>query len=162
MSPEDRARHEKLVAEPGIQMISQIVRLKDEPRLLILVAHGFVELMVNALIDNKLKNAKRITSDGRGFPHSTKLLLLHEVGVLDDEQYRVFSWFRKLRNRAAHEPLFELTPQDLKALRAPHSDPEHFHQTIQSLVLGYWNQHVELFGRVFIPSLHDSPAPSEQ
>jgi hypothetical protein len=92
LSAEQRASIEKIQTEPGFRMINQIVNLKDDPRLLILVAHGFVELMINALIDDKLKNAKRITSDSRGYSHSTKLLILNEVGVLEG----FFEAFKKI------------------------------------------------------------------
>jgi hypothetical protein len=155
MSAKDRASYEKLLAEPGFRMIQQIVRLKNDPRLLILVSHGFIELMINALIDEKLKNAKRITSDNRGYPHSVKLLILNEVGILDDNLYKVFDGFRKLRNRAAHEPLFELTAQDLQKLNLLHSELNNFDDTVQNLVLGFWNLHTELFVRTFMPSQHD-------
>lgn len=154
MSPEDRASLEKILAEPGFRMMQQVVNLKDDPRILILVSHGFLELMINALIDHKLKNSKRINSDSRNYPHSIKLLILNEVGVLPDKIYKAFDHFRKLRNKAAHEPLFKLTREDLAFLSPPYSDPANFHDAVVNLVLGFWNRHTELFVKVFLPSQH--------
>ncbi len=53
-------------------------------RFQVLITQGFVELLVNAVIDAKCKNAKKITSNTRDFPYSTKLLILHELGLLSD------------------------------------------------------------------------------
>jgi len=153
MSAERRALHEKLLAEPGMRMFSQLFKLKDNPRLLVLVAHGMLELMVNALIDAKLKNAKKVTSDTRGYPHSTRLLVLNEMGVLSDRMYKSLEWFRRLRNRAAHEPLFEVTAQDLQILREKYPNPDKLHKFMVDLMCGFWNQHTEIFLPVFMPTL---------
>jgi len=83
-------------------------------RSLIIVTHGFVELLINTIIDDKCKNGKdRITANNRDYPQSVKLVLLHELGLIDDRLFKILDWFRKLRNRAAHEPFFELTTKDI-------------------------------------------------
>ena len=96
---------------PMIKITREITMVKNNNRLLVLVTHGFIELLVNALIDHYLKNSKKVTNDGRSYPHSTKLLLLNEVGIIDDNLYKVFNWFRKLRNRAAHQPIFKVNKE---------------------------------------------------
>jgi hypothetical protein len=57
---------------------------------------------MNALIINKAKNGKKISNDNRSYPYSSKILILHEIGVLSDEDFKVYDWFRKIRNKAAH------------------------------------------------------------
>ncbi len=38
--------------------------VKDNTRLLVLVTNGFMELLINRLIETKTKNAKKIKSNG--------------------------------------------------------------------------------------------------
>ncbi|EKG0016988.1 hypothetical protein RZ186_003485 [Vibrio cholerae] len=83
--------------------------VKDNTRLLVLVTNGFMELLINRLIETKTKNAKKIKSNGQSFSYATKLLILNEINVISNESYEVFEWFRKLRNNSAHSPVFEVT-----------------------------------------------------
>lgn len=43
-----------------MRVFRELHNVQDNDRLLVLVTHGFLELLVNALIDAKCKNAKRI------------------------------------------------------------------------------------------------------
>lgn len=133
----------------------EMAMVKNNNRLLVLVTHGFIELLVNALVDHYLKNSKKVTNDGRSYPHSTKLLLLNELGIIDDNLYKVFNWFRKLRNRAAHQPIFQVTEADLKNLMPEeYKKPGNFYNLcIGELIGGFWNQHIPIFGPIFAPGL---------
>ena len=140
---------------PMIKITREITMVKNNNRLLVLVTHGFIELLINALIDHYLKNSKKVTNDGRSYPHSTKLLLLNEVGIIDDNLYKVFNWFRKLRNRAAHQPIFKVNKDDLKNLRPEkYKNPSNFYNLcMEELIGGFWNQHIPIFGPIFAPGL---------
>lgn len=111
MSPEEQL-HSIWTVTNGIRQLPlfktmlELRQATDSPRLLVIAAHGLVELAVNALIDLNCKNAKLITSRGRDFPHSVKLLILNELGILTDSRYKCLNWFRQLRNDAAHNVHF--------------------------------------------------------
>lgn len=139
-------------------LLTQIMRelsiVKDHTRLLVLVTHGFIELLVNALADHYLKNSKKVTSDERSYPHSTKILLLNELGIIEDSQYKVFDWFRKLRNKAAHQPIFYVTKNDLKNLSPKkYRNPKNFYYFCFEFMGGFWNQHIPIFRPKFAPGL---------
>jgi len=138
-----------------IKISREMAIVKNNTRLLVLVTHGFLELLVNALVDHYLKNSKKVTNDERLYPHSTKLLILNELGIIDDNLYKVFNWFRKLRNRAAHQPLFKLTKDDLKHIGPKeYQNPDNFYDLCMlELIAGFWNKHIPIFGPIFAPGL---------
>src|SRR5437016_4328569 len=110
-----------------IRVASDLSDLRDSPRMCILIASGFLELLTNALIDQHCKNPKTITKDSsRDFPYFVKLILLNELGLLPDDLYERLNAFRKLRNRAAHDAVFTVTEKEIQRLsRAfrPNSGP---------------------------------------
>ena len=114
-----------------------------------IVAHGFLELLVNSLIDKHCKNGAKINTDGRSYPHSVKLVLLNEMGVLNKSTYKTLNWFRKLRNRAVSKADFKISKSDLAWLPKRYREPNHFHGFCMELVTDFWNQHVETFHPVF-------------
>jgi hypothetical protein len=115
------------------------------PRFQVLITQGFVELLVNAVIDAKCKNAKKITSNARDFPYSTKLLLLHELGLLSDSSYRSLDKLRKYRNKAAHEPFFEVSGNTENGKR--------LHEVCISLICEFFNQHSSILAPIFAPHI---------
>jgi hypothetical protein len=141
-----------------MRFFQEIGRVKNDHRLLILVSHGVLELLVNSLIDLKCKNAKRIASDSRGFPHAARLLILNELGVISDAQLKAYDSFRKLRNRAAHEPLFVLKTADLAGFSDRFTDPASLYLLCTAIIGGLWNDHVTDMARRFLPSMADAVA----
>ena len=136
------------------QIFMELSVVKDNTRSLVLVTHGFIELLVNTLADHYLKNSKKVTSDERSYPHSIKILLLNELGIIEDNQYKVFDWFRKLRNKAAHQPIFYVTKNDLKNLSPKKfRDPKNFYNFCFEFMGGFWNQHIPIFRTKFAPGL---------
>jgi hypothetical protein len=101
-----------LAHNPLVVTLNHLVK-PGSHRLQVIVAHAFIELLINAFIEAKCKHGKAIASHNRDYTHSAKLVILHEVGLLTDQEFRRFDWLRKLRNRAAHESLFAITPSDL-------------------------------------------------
>ena len=131
----------------------------NNQRLLIIVTHGFIELLLNSIIDIKCKNGKNvITQNNRDFPLSVKLVILHELNILDDRLYEILDWFRKVRNRAAHEPFFNLKTSDINYANSvldrfiPNETlykPDDFFHFCALLVGTIWNENLTLMNQVF-------------
>ena len=137
-----------------LQIMQELGHLKDQHRLQIFVTHGFLELLMNVLIKAYAKNEKKISQDNRSFPYSIKILLLHELNVLNDDDYAIYDWFRKLRNRAAHDPLFKLTENDLQRIKPnKFSKIDNFHKICIDLALRLWNRHKDVLAPEFAPTL---------
>ncbi len=138
------------------------------PRIVILVAHGLIELMVNTLIESHCKNSKSITSDTRGYPHAAKLLILNECNVIHDVEYIVLDRLRKLRNAAAHEPFFNVDKYRLMQITEPLKPyfatlPGEFDKTFSSInglcstiIQSLWNSHMDVLGPVFSPEVYSA------
>ena len=91
----------------------ELIAVEEHHRSLVIIAHGYIELFLNRIIDEKCKHGKkRITKNNRDFPLSVKLTLLNELGLLDDRLFQILDKFRKIRNRAAHEALFSITTDE--------------------------------------------------
>src|SRR5258706_8857492 len=84
--------NEELSLDFFSRVMMEITKARDDDRVVVLVAHGFVELMVNTLIEVHCKNGKRIAEGNRDYPHSTKLVLLHELSLIDDELFARLNW----------------------------------------------------------------------
>jgi hypothetical protein len=121
----------------------------DEPRFLVIIANSILELYVNAVIGNSCKNGPIIITDSRTYPYGGKLVLLNEVGLLDDNQFQMLRVFKNLRNDAAHEPIFKLTRKKLepfKDLKHPGKRmdmqaPASFMFVCYYLVFGFFESH---------------------
>lgn len=99
--------------------IGELNNVKQHHRSLVIITHGFIELFLNRIIDEKCKHGRnRITSNNRDFPLSVKLTLLHELNHIDDKMYAVLDGFRKIRNRAAHEASFSITTENWQTLNS--------------------------------------------
>jgi hypothetical protein len=139
--------------QPFLNFTAQLRAVKDEPRSLVLVPNGILEVFIHAVVRERCKEGKRIAEDSRGFPYSVRLVLLHEAGIVRTEQFRALDRFRKLRNRAAHEPLFALNDEDLKGWAARKLSPADFHTVCSGLVGSVWTQFSEVLIPDFLPML---------
>lgn len=139
-------------------MFSELKRVRDNPRLIVLVANAMVELFVHALAKAELKNPKSVTSNSRDFPLSTRLIVLHEASVISAEEFKFLNWLRKLRNKAAHEPFFELQPDLFYIFDSVQRSELCAAEKLESeltLRLGmFWNAHNVILSPAFMPSLH--------
>ena len=131
----------ELKTDKLIEVFRELHIVQDYPRMLILVVHGFLEMAVEVQIKRNLKNSKKIVQDSRGYPFSTRLLILHELGILRDEEYRFLDTFRKLRNRAAHEAFFELKLSDLAHLPPCFRSPNQIYPLCTMFVRQFWDEH---------------------
>ncbi len=141
-----------------IKFSKEIARVKDNERLLVIVTHGEIELLLNVIIEAKCKRAKKI-KDSRDYPQSVKLVLLNEIGLINDHSFEILDWFRRLRNKAAHEPFFALSD----------SESDYINKTLESFPPGkaigglprfciqivgmIWNPHRKILMPVFMPSI---------
>jgi hypothetical protein len=149
-SPEEQAEVEN--RNPFLKVLASLYRMRDEPRLLVLVTHGFIELLINAIADEKCRNASKITSNSRDFPHSAKLTILHEMRVLSDHHYRLLNWFRKLRNDSAHDPFFELTPSRLDLMaNEKFREVKNLSVLCRLMLMDLWRSYDTIIGNVFMP-----------
>lgn len=139
--------------EPVFRFFQGIINVKGDPRSLILITNGFLELLIETLIKVKCKNSKKIINDSRSYPYSSKLILLHEIGVLKDNEFNVYDYFRKLRNRAAHEPFFTVTRKELDRFKGIKHSEDKLYGICVDIVGSLWNKHVEVFRPVFAPGL---------
>lgn len=95
----------------------ELSAVENHHRSLVIIAHGYIELLLNSIIDAKCKHGKeRITKNNRDFPLSVKLTLLNELGIVDDSLFNILDKFRKIRNRAAHEASFSITTAEWQVL----------------------------------------------
>ncbi len=138
---------------PIFKFLGALKEAQGDPRVTVLVAHGLIELFTNAVVDAKCRNGKRITEDSRGYPHSIKLVILNELGLLSDRQFTLYDWFRKLRNRAAHDALFEVSASDLSRFDEKFRNPSALPKICDILVLGFWNMNVEVLAPAFMVGL---------
>ena len=127
--------------------------LADHPRACIVVAHGFLELLVNILVEAKCKSGGKIVERTRDFPHSVKLILLHELGAIGDADLRALTAFRKLRNRAVHDAHFQITSNDLEIFKNTSFADAEFHVQCMVVLSILWNQNQKLFSEYFFPSV---------
>lgn len=146
---------EHLKGDLIMQVMKELSIVSKHTRLLVLVSHGFIELLINALVDHYIKNRKIVTSDSRSYPHATKLLLLNELNIISDDQYKILDWFRKLRNKAAHVPIFDVTKQDLSMMpQEKYREPSNFYELCIILIGSLWNEHIPIFGPKYSPGAY--------
>ncbi len=150
----------------NFRIMLELHNAEDMPRFLIVIAHSVLELFVNGLIKAHCKNWKIILDDKRGYTQATKLVILNEVGILDKEQFTVLRAFKKLRNDAAHETIFNLTPAQLKPFlcimpkdkKLDFEDPKNFMFICYYLVFGIFSKHKDALSK-YIDDTHSDIKP---
>jgi len=144
--------------------LAEIKSVDHSPRFQTIVTHGVLELLVNTLIEHRCKHGNKIIERTRDYPQSVKLVLLNETGLISDFYYKLLDAFRDLRNKAAHQAQFNLTPELLlpfKAIiasdrKAKLDDPRNFGLLCCEFIFGFWNSYVELFAPIFEPDLFNT------
>jgi hypothetical protein len=137
---------------------SDLHSANDSPRFQIVVTNGVLEMLVNALIENKCKNAGKMEK----WNYGVKLILLNEMGILSDKFFTLLDEFRRLRNQAAHGH-FKLTAEmlikfvDVK-MNTVMEDPKtpadfldlyNFKHLCNLLFVGFWHEHLDVFKNAF-------------
>lgn len=101
-----------MMSQQTTSLLTDLERLKDRPRLVVIVAHGLIELTVNELIRTHCKHAGEM----RRISHYRKMLVLNEMDILPDSFFNCLNRLRRLRNRSVNDPLFDPKPEDLSDL----------------------------------------------
>jgi len=145
----------RLERDPAnLSLVETVMRefelLQHHPRSCVIVMHGFIELLVNTLIEEKCKTGKKMAENNRDYPHSVKLTILFEMGLLGEEEFKKLNWFRKLRNDAAHEAVFAVTPEKLQLfVGTKFADVSHFPLLCMDIFMTLWNKYADLFSTKF-------------
>ena len=130
-----------------LQVGDEIGIVKDNPRLLVIVSHAFVEMMVKTLSDHYIPTVVLKN-------HNQRLEKLKKEKIIDDFQFSVYDWFRELRNEAAHTPIFRLSNEHYSPLRGIVNNKdlkaECFHRFSLSLISELWNKNIEILGPVYL------------
>jgi hypothetical protein len=113
---------------------------------LIILANTFLELLINILIQEKVKNKNKVV-EGNEYTYSIKLLILNEKNLIDDILFKYIDTLRKIRNKVAHEPVFNLHIEDLKDL--PIRKNEKLYNGCITIIGSLWNRHKDLFIKYF-------------
>ena len=121
-------------------------------RFRVIVTGATLELFVTTLVKHHCKKHGEKFAD---YTFGRKLLLLHEMGLLSDNRFRLLNLFRDLRNDAAHEVKFEITKATIAkfpvTLVKPENLPEHliiFH-ICGKMVFELWNENSDVLARYF-------------
>jgi hypothetical protein len=136
----------------------ELLSVEKHHRSLVIIAHGYIELFTNCLINEKCKHGKRrITENPGDYPLSVKLTLLNELNIIDDILFQLLDKFRKIRNRAAHKATFSITTAEWQILnsgldrflaneskRKP-NDLAHF---CKLLIGTLWNEHLDIMMKI--------------
>jgi len=117
----------------------------DELKLIIL-SNTILELLINILIQERVKNKNKIVN-GNEYTHSIKLVILNEKKIIDDDLFNAINIIRKLRNKAAHEPVFKLSKDDIKDL--PIRQNEKLYDGCMTVITVLWNQNKDTFTKYF-------------
>ena len=136
----------------------ELVVAEKHPRSLVIIANGYIELFINTLIDEKCKNGKNnTTKNNRDYPLSVKLTLLNELNVLDKRLFQILDNFRKIRNRAAHDPSFSITTADWGILNKgldrfilgeSKRKPNNLAHFSKLLIGTLWNEHLDTMTKI--------------
>jgi hypothetical protein len=146
-----------------LRVVRELNNVQDNPRLLVLITHGLIELLVNALVHAKCKNSNQLTESNRDFPHTAKLVILHEMELLSDFRFQSLNWFWRRRNDATHKPLFDITlaeirdqfqqvtdtiiiGEDGKPTFSVHS----LYQLCMMVIVSLWSDHSDVFAPIFV------------
>ena len=119
-------------------------------RFRVIVAGATLELLINTLIKH---HCKKHGSRFVDYSYDSKLLILHEMGILSDNRYRLLNLFKKnLRNDAAHEHKFEITKETLSKFPITITTNQEHHVVSHiciKMVTELWNEHGDVLASYF-------------
>jgi hypothetical protein len=126
--------------------IDEIQTVKKNQRSMVVITQGVFEMFMNMLAEQCCKNGKLVA----GYHCSYQLIMLNELGIVDDNQYRLLRAFNDIRNDAGHGYEFILTKKMLepfKSMKSPDEqqfdDPALFHILCFKLVFNFWNDKMD-------------------
>lgn len=132
------------------KIFKELKSIKGNDRHYILVLNGFLEILVNVLIEDKLKEPKSIIRNN----YATRLLFIYTTGLINNELYLALNVLKDIRNQAAHDPLFRVKTSDFKKLSEEYNDPTRFEFTCIEIFAKFWNKYSDLFNNKFAKNFH--------
>jgi hypothetical protein len=132
-----------------IPLYRKLDESKNDNLKLVILTNTFLELLVNILVEEKLKNSKKVLG-GNEYTYSIKLLLLNELNIIKNDLYNFILILKKMRDRAAHQVNFQITKDELNKLpKLPMNETQNlYHASV--LVLGsLWNENKDYFIKYF-------------
>src|SRR3972149_625248 len=128
-----------------IRIHKELANAKDNQRAVILIASSYLEMLVSFLVEKKCKNYKKIQKENE-FSYFYKLLLLNEIGLIDDDYYMRLEKFRNIRNELSHNPIFNLKENSIRELSNNHySKLDDLYSVCNFLWIELWNQYSDIF-----------------
>lgn len=95
----------------GSELLRQMYQL-NEPLSIVMTGHLFIESLLNKVIESKFKHSNLIL-DNREFTFNLKLETLKAKNYLDDHLYFDIKYLNSLRNKYAHNLLYDIADFDL-------------------------------------------------
>ncbi len=129
-----------------IPLFHKLGKAEDDDLKLIILVNTFLELLVNILIKERVKNKSKIVN-GNEYTYSIKLVILNEKNIIDDILFRDIDTLRKIRNKAAHEPVFKLNNDDIKDLQL--GKIEKLYDSCITIIGTLWNRNKNTFMKYF-------------
>lgn len=128
-----------------IPLYRKLDEAKNDDLKLVILAKTLLELMINILIIERTKNEKIIKNNE--YTYAIKLVILNEKNIINDKVFKFLDAFRKIRNKAAHEPVFKLEDADLRDL--PIRKNEKLYDVCITMIGTLWNQNKDIFIQYF-------------
>ncbi len=128
-----------------MKIFDEFGSVKGNDRHYILVINGFFEMLVNLLIKENLKGSSKIVKRH----YATRLLFIYTTNLITEDLYNALNVINKIRNRAAHNPLFKVEKSDLISLNITYQNSFNFKQTCLEIFTYFWNAHSSLFSEKF-------------
>jgi hypothetical protein len=133
---------------PLYRLITNIHRVRNEAQLVVIITSGYLEILIDALVEVHAPSAGRSV-------YGTKLKRLNELKVLSDHQLRLLSWYKSLRNRAAHSFEFAVTNEDMNVIKTQKlKDPTQFSVLSITILLNVIESHEKEIGEKLFPSVY--------
>jgi hypothetical protein len=129
------------------RVLIELESVKEQPRIVLVLASAFIEDMVTTLCKSYLRNPERFTR----LHFAEKVHLLVEVGRMSEERATTIDWIRLKRNKVAHSALFVLDNSHMPDWADEHhkSADKTFSLCVQ--VIGcFWNEHLEIFKDAYL------------
>ena len=86
--------------------------ISNNERAMIILGHGYIELIINVILESKYKNSNTII-DANYFKKIKKLL---SDQLIDQTVFEALNWFRLLRNKAVHNFIFSFSVKTRKKM----------------------------------------------
>jgi len=149
MNQNEIAKIAGITLKHPLMIFMREISIAGNYRFRVIVACATLELFITTLVKH---HCKKHGGKFAKSPFERKLLLLHEMGILSDNRFRLLNLFRDLRNDAAHEPKFEITMATLQkfpiTIKTPHEHEIVFH-ICAKMAFELWNEHSNVLARYF-------------